>query len=109
MQAIIEQPILHAPKENSEFTHEQKRDCIQRCIESNANGKRFWMTYADIAECTGMSVKEVIKTMYGSGTCFLESSWRVRDGQFLVTVRRLYEERTPFMEKLLAAVTGQRD
>lgn len=95
--------------ELSAMTHEQKKDLIQRCIQVHAKGTDFWMTYSEIAECTGLTRKEVKKTMYASGTCFLESSWRMADGEILVTVRQLYEDRTSFFEKVLAAFTGQRD
>lgn len=98
-----------APESAALMTHEEKRDMIRRCIETNARGKNFWMTFSEISDRTGLTAKDVIKTMYNSGDCFLESTWRKRNGEMLVTVRQLYEDRTSFFEKALATFTGQWD
>lgn len=89
--------------------HLQKQDAIKRCIELHARTQDIWMTYSDIAEFTGLHIKDVVKIIYNSRNCFLVSSWRIRHGQQLVTTFQLYRVRTPFFEKLLAVMTGQRD
>ncbi len=109
MRETIEQPQTAIVKNRANLTHEEKRDLIRRAIELNAVEEDIWLTYPEIAACTGLRVKDVIKTMYNSGYYFLESSWRFRNGDIMVTIRSLYKSRTSFMERVLAAFTGQND
>lgn len=109
MQTAIDVTQVVKAKEQAAQEHVRKRDLIKLCIEVNADDNDIWLTYTEIAICTGMRRKEVIRVMYGCGSFFLQSNWRRRNGEILVTIRELYEKRTSFLEKMMAAFTGQGD
>ncbi len=109
MQVAINLSQNKAARTQAAAEHARKQEAILRCIENYANGRDIWMTYTEIAESTGLSLRDVVETMYNSGSLFLESSWRMHYGQIMVTVRRLYQERYNFWDKFFAVCGCRRD
>ena len=66
-----------------------------------------WKTIVEISDLTNVDLRHVIKITNDKE--FLESSRRMRDGLYLITTRKLYEKKEPFIQKFLGALTMRAD
>jgi len=79
---------------------ENEKQTILQFFEASANN--YWKTLREISAGTNVRLEEVIEIVFTTKD-FVESYYRHKNGEPVFTPRKVYEKRTSFWLKLLAA------
>ncbi|SHM12317.1 hypothetical protein [Chitinophaga sp. CF418] len=79
---------------------ENEKQIILNFFEASSND--YWKTIREISAATGVRFDDVLEIIFTSKD-FAESNSRRKKGELLYTSRKVYSERAPFWEQLLAA------
>lgn len=84
----------------------KEKEIIIRSFEKSSDG--YWKTLGEIATDSAVNLEDVLKIVFNSKE-FVQSSYRLKEGQPVFTTRELFNEKTPFLMKLLGAFKGTID
>ncbi|UPK69391.1 hypothetical protein [Chitinophaga filiformis] len=79
---------------------ENEKQIILDYFEASSND--YWKTLREISAATNVRLEDVIEIVFTTKD-FVESYYRHKNGEPVFTPRKVYEKRTSFWLKLLAA------